>query len=166
MDNNIDRPRRKRRRLGPMAAAVLVTAGAAAAVAGVGVTSASASTTSSDTVTEVFRETIKPWDSITVPSMACPTGWLVDKDLAPGRYVPKGVEVVEPGLVGVTITATDFEYGHDGDKTVNPITGTMSSRGISTATNWDPFGSRELVIKFHCTTDIAKASKETVVTYG
>jgi hypothetical protein len=67
----------------------------------------------------MFRETIKPWDSITVPSMACPTGWLVDKDLAPGRYVPKGVEVVEPGLVGVTITATDFEYGHNGDKTVN-----------------------------------------------
>ena len=54
----------------------------------------------------------------------------------------------------------------DGDKTVNPITGTVSSRGISTATNWDPFGSRELVIKFHCTTDITKASKETVVTYG
>jgi hypothetical protein len=42
----------------------------------------------------------------------------------------------------------------------------VSSRGISTATNWDPFGSRELVIKFHCTTDITKASKETVVTYG
>jgi hypothetical protein len=167
MNNTIDRQRRKRRSIGPVAAAVLVTAGAAAAVAGLGVTTASAASTSTETVTEALRETIKPWDSITVPSMACPSGsWLLNKDLSPGRYVPLGVEVVEPGLIGVTITGTDYQHAYGGNKSSNPITGTLSHVGISTATNWDPFGSRELVVKLHCTTDITKASQKTTVTYG
>ena len=166
MNNTIDRRRRKRRRVGPVAASVLVTAAAVAAVAGVGVTTASAASTSTETVTEAFRETIKPWDSITVPSMTCPAGWLVNKDLSPGRYVPLGVEVVEPGLIGVTITGRDYDHAYGGDKNSNPITGTLSTGSLSTATNWDPFGSRELVIKLHCTTDITKASQKTTVTYG
>jgi hypothetical protein len=167
MNKTIARPRRKRRRVGPLATAVLVTVGAAAAVAGVGITTASAASTSTQTVTEAFRESIKPWDSITVPSMTCPSGsWLLNKDLSPGRYVPLGVEVVEPGLIGVTITGTDYDHGYGGNKNSNPIKGTLSHVGISTATNWDPFGSRELVIKLHCTTDITKASQKTTVTYG
>ena len=167
MNKTIDRPRRKRRRLGPVAAAVLVTAGAAAAVAGVGVTSASAASTSTETVTEAFRETIKPWDSITVSSMSCPSGsWLLNKDLSPGRYVPLGVEIVEPGLIGVTVTGEDYDERYGGNKNSNPIKGTLSYIGISTATNWDPFGSRELVIKLHCTTDLSKASQKATITYG
>jgi hypothetical protein len=167
MNKTIARPRRKRRRVGPLATAVLVTAGAAAAVAGIGITTASAASTSTQTVTEAFRESIKPWDSITVPSMTCPSGsWLLNKDLSPGRYVPLGVEVVEPGLIGVTITGTDYDHGYGGNKNSNPIKGTLSHVGISTATNWDPFGSRELVIKLHCTTDLSKASQNATVTYG
>ena len=166
MNSTIDRQRRKRRSIGPVAAAVLVAAGAAAAVAGVGVSTASAASTSSDTVTEAFRETIKPWDSVAVPSMACPAGWLVNKDLSTGRYVPLGVEVVEPGLIGVTITGRDYDHAYGGDKNSNPIKGTLSTGSFSSATNWDPLGSRELVIKLHCTTDITKASQQTTITYG
>ena len=144
-----------------------MTAGTAAVVAGVGVPTASASTTSGDTVTEAFRETIKPWDSITVPSMACPSGsWLVNKDLSPGRYVPLGVEVIEPGLIGVTVTGRDYDHAYGGNKNSNPIKGTLSTGSFSSATNWDPFGSRESVIKLHCTTDLAKASQMTTITYG
>jgi hypothetical protein len=166
MNTNIHRPRRKRRHLGPVAATVLVAAGTAAAVAAVGVPTASAASTSTETVTEAFRETIKPWDSITVPSMACPAGWLVNKDLSPGRYVPLGVEVVEPGLIGVTITGRDYDHAYGGDKNSNPIKGTLSTGSFSSATNWDPFSSRDLVIKLHCTTDLTKASQQTTITYG
>lgn len=162
--NTTDRAPRARRIVGPVAAAVLVTAGAAAAITGVGVTAASAST-SSDTVTiEAFRETVKPWDSISIPSLSCPAGWLVDEHLSPGRYVPQGVQVLEPGGVGVTITAVDHEYvtvdGVGGTPIqYRPITGTTNQRGVSTATNWDAFSSHELVINLHCTTNIQKASQ-------
>jgi hypothetical protein len=147
------------------AAVMLVTAGTAALLTGAGITAASASPASSDTtVVEAFRETVKPWDSITIPSLSCPTGWLVDENLSPGRYVPKGVQVLEPGGVGATITAADHEYvtvdGLDGTKLqYRPITGTTNERGVSTATNWDAFSSHELVINLHCTTDIFKASQ-------
>ena len=58
-----------------------------------------------------FYESIKPWDSITIPALSCPEGsYLVDQHLSPGRLVPKGVEVTElrnglepAGAVGVTI---------------------------------------------------------------
>ena len=167
MSHTIHRVRHKGRLVGPLAAAVLVTAGTAAVVTGVGVPTAAAATSSSTTVTEAFRETIKPWDSITVASMACPSGsWLIDKDLSPGRYVPKGVEVVEPGLIGVTVTGTDYDHAYGGNRSSNPIKGTLSHVGVSTATNWDPFGSRELVIKLHCTTDVSKAAQQTKITYG
>jgi hypothetical protein len=166
MNNNTDR-RRVRPIVTRVAAAVLATAGAAAAIAGIGVTPASAATTSgATTVTETFRETIKPFDSITVPSMSCPTGWLVNKELSPGRYVPLGVEVIEPGLIGVTITGTDYDHGYGGNKKSNPMKGTLSHIGVSTATNWDPFGSRELVIKLHCTTDVTKAAQQKTIHYG
>jgi len=166
MSKSTNRRRRPRRPFGPMPIAVLVTAGVAAAIAGVGVTTASAATAPSDTVTETFRESIKPWDSITVPSMSCPQGWLVNKELSPGRYVPLGVEVVEPGLIGVTITGTDYDHAYGGNRNSNPMTGTLSHVGISTATNWDPFGSRELVIKLHCTTDVTKAAQQKTIQYG
>ena len=155
---------RSRRRF---AAVALATAGTAALIAGVGVTTASATTTSSDTVTiESFRETIKPWDSISIPSMSCPSGsWLIDQHLSPGRGVPRGVEVTgDSGWIGTTISAMDHEYvtveGVGGTKLqYRPITGTTNERGVSTATNWDAFSSHELVINLHCTTDIFNASQ-------
>jgi hypothetical protein len=151
---------------GRFIAAGLVAAGAAALVTGVGVTTASA-TTSSDTATiESFRETVKPWDSISIPSLSCPSGsWLIDQDLSLGRGVPRGVEVTgDSGWIGTTITAMDHEYvtvdGVGGTKLqYRPITGTTNERGVSTATNWDAFSSHELVVNLHCTTDIFKASQ-------
>jgi hypothetical protein len=155
--------RRAQRRLPPVAKAVLATAGAAAVITGVGVTTASASTTWSDTTTiERFREVIKPWDSITIPSMSCPQdSWLKDVDVSPGRGVPRGVEITgDSGAIGTTITAIDREYVTDWSGIqYRPITGTTSSRGISTATNWDPFASHELVVKIHCTTNLYEASQ-------
>ena len=155
--------RRTRRRLRPVTTAVLATAGAAAVITGLGVTTASASTTWSDTTTiEVFREVIKPWDSITIPSLSCPQGsWLKDADLSPGRGVPRGVEITgDSGAIGTTISATEREYVTDWHGIqYRPITGTTSERGVSTATNWDPFASHELVVNIHCTTNLYEASQ-------
>ena len=163
MSNITSRRRRTRRSFAPIVAAVLATAGAATAVGAVGVTPAAAATmTSSDTMTiEAFRETVKPWDSISIPSLSCPSGYLQDVHLAPGRIVPKGVEVLEPNAIGVTIaevkstTVTDWW-----NKQHYPVTGTDASGGFSTATNWDPFSSHELIIRLHCTTDLTKAFKD------
>lgn len=149
------------RSLSPTVRVVLATAAAAAVVTGVGVSTASASVIGTDSYTvEAFRETVKPWDSITIPSLTCPTGWLKDEVLSLGRMVPKGVQVLEPGGIGVTISATDHTYEQDWWGNVyRPITGTTADRGVSTATNWDPFSSHELVVNLHCTTDLTKASQ-------
>lgn len=136
-----------------------------AAAVGVGVasvpTAAAASAVPDDqTVTvEVFRETIKPWDSIKIPNLSCPVedGYLKDEILSPGRLVPHGLQVVEPGSVGVTVTGlrsywTEYPEG----RWVRPVKGTLSSVGTSSATNWDPFSSHELVINLRCTSDMTK----------
>ena len=152
----------RRSPIGAAGRVVLVAAVAAAAVTGLGVGTASA--VGSDPTAysvEAFRETVKPWDSITIPSLSCPTGYLQDVHLAPGRIVPKGVEVLEPNAIGVTIaevkstTVTDWW-----NKQHYPVTGTDASGGFSTATNWDPFISHELIIRLHCTTDLSKAFKD------
>jgi hypothetical protein len=135
--------------------AAFATVGAVAVVTGVGVTAAAAST-SSDTVTvEAFRETVKPWDSIKIPSRSCPVGYLHNQNYSPGRIVPAGVEVVEPGGVGVTI-APGTENGPvwvENGRLVQPINGWDANEAYSGATNWDPITSREVVIKIHCTSD-------------
>jgi hypothetical protein len=163
MNHSNDQRPLRRRRLRPLAAAVLATAGAAGLISGAGVATASASSTWSETTTiEAFREAIKPWDSITIPSMSCPPGsWLKDVDVSPGRGVPRGVEITgDSGAIGTTITAIEREYVTDGRGIqYRPVTGTTSSRGISTATNWDPFASHELVINLHCTTNLYEASQ-------
>ena len=163
MNHSSDQRPLRRRRLRPLAAAVLATAGAAGLISGAGVATASASSTWSETTTiEAFREAIKPWDSITIPSMSCPPGsWLKDVDVSPGRGVPRGVEITgDSGAIGTTITAIEREYVTDWRGIqYRPVTGTTSSRGISTATNWDPFASHELVINLHCTTNLYEASQ-------
>ena len=105
---------------------------------------------------------IKPWDSITIPSLSCPQGsWLKDADLSLGRGVPRGVEITgDSGAIGTTISATEREYVTDWHGIqYRPITGTTSERGVSTATNWDPFASHELVVNIHCTTNLYEASQ-------
>ena len=152
---------------------VLATVTAAAAVVGLGVTAVSASSAASDATSDTvvvprFYESIKPWDSITIPALSCPEGsYLVDEHLSPGRLVPKGVEVtelrngIEPaGAVGVTIrdaraVAVEVKPG----AYALPLVGTRADRGFSSATNWDPGASHTIVIRLHCTTDLSKAAK-------
>src|SRR4051794_11184009 len=106
--------RRARPYVGRTTKVLVATGAAVAAVAGLGVTGASASSTTSDVVTvTAFHETVKPWQTIGIPSLSCPAGsYLQNVDLSPGRIVPKGVQVIEPryglapgGAVGVTIGA-------------------------------------------------------------
>jgi hypothetical protein len=160
--NNNNQPAGGRPRIRAAGRVALVAAVAAAAVAGLGVGTASA--VSSDPTAysvEAFRETIKPWDSITIPSLSCPTGYLQDVHLSPGRIVPKGVEVLEPNAIGVTITEVKSTQVADWwNKPHYPVTGTTTKGGPSTATNWDPFSSHELSIRLHCTTDLTKAFKD------
>ncbi|HEU4998278.1 MAG TPA: hypothetical protein VFT68_04980 [Lapillicoccus sp.] len=148
----------------PWPARVAIVAVAAATVAGLsgGVATADATSGSEPTVTtyEVFREVVKPWDSITIPSRQCPTGFLHNHDYSPGRIVPRGVEVVEPGGVGVTITHSDGPVWVENGRLVQPITGFDADHSYSGATNWDPFTSREIVITLHCTLDTDHAVVE------
>jgi len=150
--------------LGVTAKIALATAAAAAVVTGVGVgaaTAASTSTSSDAYSFEAFRETIKPWDSISIPAMSCPTGYFKDVELSPGRIVPKGVEVLEPNAIGVTIAAVKSVPVTDWWNTQHhPVTATDPDSGFSTATNWDPISSHELIIRLHCTTDLSKAYKD------
>ena len=145
--------------LGLTAEIALATAAAAAVVTGVGVGAATASSTSTDTYSfEAFRETIKPWDSISIPALSCPTGYFQNVELSPGRIVPKGVEVLEPNAIGVTIAAVKNTPVQDWwNKQHYPVTTTDPDSGFSSATNWDPFSSHELIIRLHCTTDLTKA---------
>jgi len=145
--------------LGLTAKIAIATAATAAVVAGVGVGAATASSTSTDSYSfEAFRETIKPWDSISIPALSCPSGYFTNVDLSPGRIVPKGVEVLEPNAIGVTIAGVKNTPVTDWWNTQHyPVTSTDPDSGFSTATNWDPFSGKELIIRLHCTTDLTKA---------
>ena len=121
------------RPLGITSKIVLASAFAAAAVAGMGVNAASASPFGNEPSTvEAFRETIKPWDSITIPSLSCPSGYLENTVYSSGRILPKGVEIVDGGAIGTTITdvksigVTDYW-----NRTYHPATGTDSGQGCS-----------------------------------
>ena len=139
-----------------VAAAVTGLSGAVATADGAGDTGPDVKTY------EVFREVVKPWDSIKIPSASCPGSYLHDHDYSPGRIVPAGVEVVEPGGVGVTI-APGTEKGPvwaENGRLVQPIDGWDANQAYSGATNWDPVTSREVVIKIHCTSDTDHAVVE------
>lgn len=148
-------------------AKVVLAAAAAAAITGVCATAASATSTASDSSTTMaFFATVKPWQTIGIPSLSCPAGsYLQDAVLSPGRIVPKGVEVLEPryglapgGAVGVTIGAAMATPEVRGGYRYYPLTGTNADGAISSATNWDPAFSHDIVINLHCTTDFTKAA--------
>ena len=143
----------------PITMAVLAVAGAAAVVTGVGVTAASASPFGNESYTfEAFRETVKPWDSIKIPELSCPRGYLENTVYSSGRILPKRVEILDGAAIGTTISEVKSVGVTDWwNKTHHPVTGTDTVRGFSTATNWDPFSSHDLVVKLHCTTDLTKA---------
>ena len=139
---------------------VAIAAAVTGAVVGLGVGTASAHD-GSITKREVFRQTIKPWETVQITELSCPPGsYLENRHLAPGRIVPKGLEVIEPGAIGVTInevTKTDVFY----EGTVyNMHTGTDPDRlySISSATNWDPFNPQQLVINLSCTNEVVEGA--------
>lgn len=140
----------------------LAVAGAVTgALVGVGVGTAAAHE-GSITKHEVFRATLKPWETVQIPQLSCPPGtYLENRQLALGRIVPKGLEVNEPGSIGVTINeVTKTPVFYEGT-TYNMHTGTDPDRlySISSATNWDPFTSREVVITLSCTNEVVEGAR-------
>ncbi|HEU5000256.1 MAG TPA: hypothetical protein VFT68_15040 [Lapillicoccus sp.] len=143
---------------------VLAALVATAAAAGVAVAAAPGAAASGDTpqwtetTVEAFRVTLPPWHSVKIPKASCPVGMnLVDRDYSPGRIVPKGVEVKEPGGIGVTINQASYWTYYEGGFGYRVYNG-LSGSDIREATNWDPFSSHELVIDLHCTTNLENSS--------
>ena len=131
------------------AAATIATAIAAGGLL-VGAGSAQASGTL--TTVQGYRVTLGPLQSDVLPDMKCPAGsYLYNYNYSPGRLVPHGVQVVEPGGVGVSmggatlaaVQPTGLPLG------VQVYDGTT---GPASATNWD-LSSHELVINLVCTTN-------------
>jgi hypothetical protein len=150
---------------------VAIASAAVVAAIGIGATAASGSSTttsssSDSSTTMAFSATVKPWQTVGIPSLSCPAGSYLQKaDYSPGRIVPLGVEVLEPryglapgGAVGVTIGAAKATPELRGGYLYYPLTGTNADGAISSATNWDPAFSHDIVINLHCTTDFAKAA--------
>ncbi len=153
--------RRRRTVIVGLVAATAVTG----AVLGADVASAGSTADSRDYTVETFREPVKPWDSISIPTMMCTGGWLIDQDYSPGRIVPRGVEITgDSGSIGTTITDTMSRGWEQPDRSyLHANYGTDGNKGWSYATNWDPFSSHELVVTLHCTTDPSKASLKTTI---
>jgi hypothetical protein len=151
---------------------VLAALVATAAAAGVAVAAAPGAAASGDTpqwtetTVEAFRVTLPPWHSVKIPKASCPAGMnLVDRDYSPGRIVPKGVEVKEPGGIGVTINQASYWSYYDERFEYRVYTG-LSGSDIREATNWDPFASHDLVIDLHCTDNLAISSIGTFAKNG
>ena len=141
--------------------AVTVAIAVAGAVVGVGVGRA-AGHDGSITTREVFRSWVKPWETIQIPQLSCPPGtYLENRHLSPGRVVPKGLRVDEPGSIGVTINEVTKEDVFYEGTTYNMHTGTDPDRlySLSSATNWDPFTSHEVAISLSCTTEVSEGAR-------
>ena len=130
-----------------------LTATLATAVAA-GVLLAEAGSAEAGTLTSVerYRATLGPLQSVGLPDMTCPAGtYLHNANYSPGRLVPPGVQVVENGGVGVSMsgaTVADVQpKGLPLGVQVKDTTATPAS-----ATNW-ALSPRELVIILVCTTN-------------
>ncbi len=147
-------------------AKTIVVLAAAAALSGIGAGLAAAdspapsSTSTTDYTVDGLRAHIRQFDSISIPTMLCGSGgYLQDREYSPGRLVPRGVQVIEPGGVGVIIPSP--VYGPvDPTGSFRPAIG--ADGRMASATNWGPT-VQELQIRLHCTTDINQAAKEYVV---
>lgn len=146
------------------ALAGLLAATAATGIVVVGATGAAAASAdhvqplSTETTVRAFTVTLPPWHSVKIPQASCPAGMnLVDRDLSPGRIVPRGVEVIEPGGIGVHINQASF-WSYYEDRFEYRVYNGLSGKDITEATNWDPFTTHELKIDLHCTTDLSASS--------
>jgi hypothetical protein len=105
----------------------------------------------------VFTETIGPWKSVSLPPASCGDGaWLVKQPLAPGRIVPNGVEITEPGGLGIGVNIS-FPQTRFWEEGLNVMAGNHGYTSPATATNWNPLVDQELTVTLHCTTDRSKA---------
>ena len=112
-----------------------VIASAAVGIVGASATSAAASGSTEYTV-EAFRETIRGWGSVSIPSASCGDGWPTREDLAPGRIVPRGGEIIEPGWSASRSPWNQTRYWEEGPTLMSGVHGID---GFSaSATNWDP----------------------------
>ena len=130
-----------------------LTATLATAVAA-GVLLAEAGSAEAGTLTSVerYRATLGPLQSVGLPDMKCPAGtYLHNANYSSGRLVPHGVQVVESGGVGVSMSGATVAAvqpkGLPLGVQVKDTTAVPAS-----ATNWS-LSSRELVIILVCTTN-------------
>ncbi len=124
-----------------------ITLGAAALCSiGAGVAGADTPPAYSSNRVLVADVTLHGWQGVTLNGWHCDSAhpWLVNTNYSPGRIVPAGVEVDEPGGVGVTLGG-DYTSGE-----MNAVNGW--SNGGDSAMNWDVV-DRHLQIWAHCTND-------------
>jgi hypothetical protein len=141
--------------LAAAAATGVVVAGATGAVAA---PADNVTPQSTEATVRAFTVTLPPWHSVKIPQASCPAGMnLVNRDLSPSRIVPRGVEVIEPGGIGVHINQASFWSYYEDASEFRVYTG-LSGKDITEATNWDPFTTHELKIDLHCTTDLSASS--------
>ncbi len=137
--------------------AALVTGCAVAAMGGlVGV--AAADTPSTDTVVQVYSAYLPPGHT-DLPAFTCPDRfpYLLNQNLSPGRAVVRGMEVIEPGGIGVTDNLDTLTQPDNG---VQYSTGSQATTWLDGATNyvsWMP--TTQLTINLHCTNDQSRASQ-------
>src|SRR6478609_154457 len=119
-----------------------------------GVLLAEAGSAEAGTLTSVerYRATLGPLQSVGLPDMTCPAGtYLHNANYSPGRLVPPGVQVVENGGVGVSMSgATVAAVQPKGLPLGVEVKDTTAAP--ASATNWS-LSSRELVIILVCTTN-------------
>jgi hypothetical protein len=146
-----------------LATKIVAIALAAIALCGVGIGTASAATpvdglrgvsitnnaTDSTTSVVAYHSYLTGLQSVSLPAFTCPGDypWLIDQNLSPGRIVPPGVRVDEPGGIGVTIG----NPSRDNDSRVN---GWRSG----SATNWSP-SPQILTVSTVCTNNPVESYK-------
>ncbi len=88
---------------------------------------------------------VKSWGDVVIPSLTCPKQhpYLVDQNYSPGRIVPRGVQVLEPGGVGVTIPFVQKRVPNE----PGWVIGTSGAGAM--ATNYG-FSDVKLTIRLHC----------------
>ena len=130
------------------AAAIVSTIAAGVLLTGAG----SAQASGTVTTVEGYRVTLGPLQSDGLPTMKCPAGsYLHNYHYSPGRLVPNGVQVLEPGGVGVSMGGATLATTQP---TGLPLGVQVydSTAGPASATNW-ALTSQELVINLVCTTN-------------
>ena len=130
----------------------LIAALATAVAAGVLLAEAGSAEAGTLTSVERYRATLGPLQSVGLPDMTCPAGtYLHNANYSPGRLVPPGVQVVENGGVGVSMSgATVAAVQPKGLPLGVEVKDTTAAP--ASATNWS-LSSRELVIILVCTTN-------------